>query len=569
MWYFLLGFVPFVNILRAYPSPSFWQEILVFLVFGAWIVRVSFCKSQPQSIRLTWFTLAFVILMILVMAQPIMGHELQPNTRIQVLVVLLGGLLVHQTSLSVAAARRGNLSQVLVPFAWGLMLALFLNVASAILSAQGLELMLYRLVQSNPAVRAGGMFGQPNEFGVFCVLAMLGWRYLFRQAKAPPVIYHVVCTIAFLGVAASGSRAALVVWVGISVLEYLCIPADAGKRRDFWLTQALFIGAQILWLVALRWGKGETVPAAGVLRGDYGARYEQYRDAFLLASENPWFGIGWGKVAEARFFDLSHSLMEPNAAHLHNFITNLYVELGLGGGVVGALLIYGVWHVCLKSKATSNEKGEHVFMASFLLGVLIYSLFEYPLWYVYFLYVFAFVAGLIIDPLGGRWARLKGGASLSRVGGLLILVCGLAAAWDYSRVQFGLMRLMDDLNGVSGTAISEVDVLRLRQSTMFVDQVDNIWLDISDYRDGAAEIKFPVADRLFRHTPSIGGAIHLITYALAADKPDQAEWVLGRFKQGNPKMYTAIVQYLAGMASSDARIERFLLEHGVTFRDES
>lgn len=569
MWYFLLGFFPFVNFLRAYPLPSFWQEVLTLLMFGSWAVYASFRSSQSRVVRLSMLTLAFVLLLGLVIAQPIMGHELQPYTRIQVLVVLLGGVLVHQIALRDGAARRGNLSQVLVPFSWGLILALLMNVASAILSAQGLELVLYRVVQSVPAARSGGMFGQPNEFGVFCLLALLGWRYLFHQERVPPVIYYAVCIVAFFGVAASGSRAALVVWLGVSVLEYLCIQGHVGERRDFWFRQVLFLAAQVFWLIVLRWGEGEVDPSAGVLRGDYGARYEQYRDAFILASENPWLGIGWGRVAEVRFFEMNNTVMEPNAAHFHNFITNLYVELGVGGGVVGVLLICGVWQVCLKSKATSNEKDEHVFVASFLLGVLIYSLFEYPLWYIYFLYVFAFMAGLIIDPLGGRWARLMGGASFSRVGALFILVCGLAAAWDYSRIQFGLMRLMDDLNGVGGTSIAEVDVLYLRQTTMFVDQVDNIWLDISDYRDGAAEIKFPVADRLFRRTPSVGGAVHLITYAIAAEKPDHAVRVLERFKQGNPKMYANIVQHLAAMSSNDARIRKLLIEHGVTFREES
>lgn len=565
MWYFLIGFLPFINPLRAFPLPSFWQDIGAFCLLMAWLLFLPRNKSiaVDRSFKSNSGVFALVLLIIFNLIQQSIGmvnsHHALQNT-----VVLFGGILVHLGAKTVA--ENGRLEEILVPWSFGIVLSMLMNVASAELARHELEWVLNRWVASIAPVRDGGFFGQPNQYGVFCVLSLVAWRYLYVKGRVNVYLYYLVSLIGFWAVARSGSRAAVVVWIGVSGLD---LWLNSIRFRSFigeWsIRQVLFFSCQLIYFGFLNFSAvGEMrEPVAGAFRGGAATRFEQWRDAWMLIWEHPFLGVGAGNFASARFFELKNPMAEPQANHTHNIFSNLIVEFGLGAVVVLILLLILVL-LSWRGEADKKERGaEAVLLGGWVLGLFLYSNFEYPLWYPSFLYIFLFLSGLAIGGAAGRQSGVfLRFYAFPRAASAFMLAIGLVAAFDYWRIQGGLLQTLEILEGKPVRDIENSDVMRIRVATLFLDEIDGIWIDVSDPRDGAALIKFPIVERLFKKTPSIGGAAQYIMYAIAAGRERNADFVYNRMYSSNTILGERLRLYLNEFARTDPALKTFLARQG-------
>lgn len=553
---FLLGFLPFVNLFRAFPIPGLWTELASLLAFGLWLLFETRVKVDAPA-RVDPLQAALLLLIIAIMMRSGDGGAFWG------LVCCLA--LVCCMAIHVSCSKFGHeqdpvrLSGQLDSWAFGLTAAFLLNVAASVLAWQELEWVLYTLVPATPPDRMGGTFGQPNQFGVFCGLAIAAIVHLEAKRKIPPSAAFLGVGIAVAAIAMAGSRSALLVWGFVWLMTRRKSSTPGLARAMFHAQWVAMILAQLLWLQhAGERGSSTAEGAASVFTRPSGApRLEQWRDAWQLFVMNPLSGVGWGRFAEARFFTLDGSMSEPEAAHAHNLFSHLIVELGVFGWLASGFLIWQVWRL---SRKASHLEGERLLPSIGALALMIYAMFEYPFWSLNFLFTFVWLSALVVPSAAGRQAL--SGVGLRALGVLMVL----SAAWlamDYANFQRRLMQVDVFIRGGEPQAISEMDVLEVRRQTFFVNAVDEFWIDTSSRLDGAGAMKWSVVERLFSVTPTAGGGIKYVMYAVLAGQQEKAAFVLDRFRSSAPSyMFPMMMKVLRREAREDPALDAFLKGYG-------
>jgi O-antigen ligase len=210
-------------------------------------------------------------------------------------------------------------------------------------------------------------------------------------------------------------------------------------------TRAALLAAPVLY--ALSWyakagGVGRFSSSTG---GDISSsRFSIWSNALDLIRAHPWAGVGFGE------FNFAWTLTEfPGRPleffdHTHNLPLQFAVELGLPlAGVALGLLGWALW-CAARNCRRQLEPGQPAppQRAAFVMVLLAlnHSLFEYPLWYAYFLLPTAFLLGLCLGgPTRPERAPTASSPATGQVKSIrlasIVLTLGAAySIYDYFKV---------------------------------------------------------------------------------------------------------------------------------------
>jgi O-antigen ligase len=145
---------------------------------------------------------------------------------------------------------------------------------------------------------------------------------------------------------------------------------------------------------------------------------------------HPWLGGGWGDYAWNQFVQtdtLGHVEMSMNA---HNIVLDLLAKIG-AVGLLAVLVPLTWWAFDLRKRLCHPEVA---FVSAIVAVLMVHSLLEYPLHYVFFLFPFAFALGY----LDSKMLSAPSAAGAWILSGTVVL-CGAALAvrlWtDYAIVE--------------------------------------------------------------------------------------------------------------------------------------
>lgn len=290
--------------------------------------------------------------------------------------------------------------------------------------------------------RAVGNLRQPNHLSTVLIWGLIWWVPFFtvwagRLNLAGRVAAGALAALMVLGVVLTASRTGM---VGIVLLALW----GAVDRRLPRPVRLALVAAPVLylmgWAAMSAWAHQTQHTFGGEARlaeGDLSAsRFGIWSNTLALIRAQPWSGVGWGEFNFA--WTLSPFPGRPVAFfdHSHNLPLNLLVELGVPlGGLVLVLLLWALVQAGVRAWSRTGDDGvsaRAAFMTVLLVGL--HSLLEYPLWYAYFLLPTAWAWGHALRPALPDQPARRSGQPLWRVGGLLMLLGGLLAAWDYGRV---------------------------------------------------------------------------------------------------------------------------------------
>lgn len=301
------------------------------------------------------------------------------------------------------------------------------------------------IAHSGLAGRAVGNLRQPNHlcslllWGVVTCVALHELRWLPRYAL------HVVVTLLVFAVELSASRTGA---LGLLLLALW----GAFDRRLSRTSRALLFATPFIY--ALSYGamalygdwSHQTIGAeARIASGEAtsvespNSRLRIWANALALIAQQPWRGVGFGE------FNLAWSLTpfpgRPTAFfdHTHTLPLQLAVELGLPvATLVMGLLLLALWQAWQHSTKAEGDVGTAA-RAAWMLVLLtgLHSMFEYPLWYAYFLLPAAFAWGFALGvPKPGVTATTPTAsrAWIGRLVGGAMVLGGAFAIVDYMRV---------------------------------------------------------------------------------------------------------------------------------------
>lgn len=570
---FLLGWLPFVNLYRLEPIPSFWVQWGAFVLTTLLTAAASWKWRRVEWQELTGISAGVLALPVFMLIQTYLGMV---SSRVSVafaVVILISGFLLHQVVRCQFApeARPG----VLRAWALGVACAGLCQVAIALLGTQGLTIILNELHTFNAPERMAGAFGQPNQFGVFLVLALATLLYLVRVRWVPTVLFVPVWVLSAWMCAASGSRAALCVWALLVLVHWLDTRAGressdwpwVSRGRGLWGMLASFLIVQVLWAARVSWVSQHVAAGGGdvkqVLRTQsFSLRYEQYRDAWQLFLERPLFGHGFEQFASARFYLLNNPMVEPQATHTHNLLTNALVEFGLIGfmavlmGVVW--VIWGAWTALRSNEPVSAESR---LVVAWSLGLLGYAMLEFPFNYTQFLFTFLFVTAFL--PAPGLRVSFRDWSILPIARWLVLFgAVGMAGvvALDFHRVQALVLDLKQQVRAhgkvIAPPSLGTLTVLRAH--SVFPNQVDFHWVMALGIDGDLSAQKIEVVKHLFESVPSGERLAWYVVQLVSAGKGEEAVSLMCNYGGRARYEYGLTVERLRVLGESYPFLREFL-----------
>ncbi len=236
--------------------------------------------------------------------------------------------------------------------------------------------------------RASGNLRQPNQLATLMLWGLVASGYLNRRRW----LLGCVCSAPPLAtLLATGSRTGVIslALIAIALLVRTNRVRTWPARR--WL--ALLLAALPLAWLALSSFTRSTAQAA------VSQRLALWRDSIEIISQHPWLGVGWGQLNFAwTLTPLPHRAPDV-FDHAHNLPLQLAAELGLPLALLLMLVLAAsLWRARVALQSTMGGT-----LAALILIVLLHSLFEYPLWFSYFLLPTAILLSwLLIADAGAK-----------------------------------------------------------------------------------------------------------------------------------------------------------------------
>jgi len=461
----LMWVVPFLHTRHEYPLTTFDQEWWA-VVLGLFAMTALLTRDYWAEPRIPRIVLLPVALIGVVFVQLALGKIAYfEQALLYILYLLFAALLMLLGAWLRRSVGIGILTLVLAIF---LLIGAELSAAIGVLQHFGWHSWLDEVVVRKISVSIYGNVAQPNHFANYIGLGLASLGLLYQQQKLK-VGYVVFLAAPLLFVLTlSGSRSSWLYLLMMVGMTWWCWRADRALRRLLGYTVAILLGFALMHLLVqlpfLAGADGDTNTVQRFVNSDTNGSIRLYlwREAGMIFMQSPWVGVGFGQFAWYHF-ELLPVLQAKNIVGLYNNAHSVIFQLAAEAGLAGLLTLFaamGAWVFGLYRRfaapnQTSSEEDSlsrsRVNAAHWwgyvAVGVLtIHSLLEYPLWYAYFIGIFAFLLGMLDETHYRLEMRRVGRVSLS-----LILLLGLVTM---VQLQAGYHQLKSTLaiQSASGTS---------------------------------------------------------------------------------------------------------------------
>ena len=411
MWVF-----PFLHPRHQYPLTTFDQEWWSALlgVFALTLLVTKDFWQQPKIPRIAQLPVGLIAILLLQMALHKVAYLDQGL--LYILYLLFAALLMLLGSRLRACL---GLEKVAV------VLAIFLLIGAESSALIGV-LQHYRWsTLLNPWIvmkTSSGVFGnlaQSNHFANYIALGLVSLGLLYQRRLKLGYVAALAAPLLFV-MTVSGSRSTWLYLLLMSVLALLISWHDVRQRPLLRYSLLLMAGFGLMHLIvklpfmAGAAGSMDTMQRLFGEANSGGIRLYLWRESWLMFTQSPWLGVGFGQFAW-HHFQLLPVLQPGNISGLYNNAHNLIFQIAAEAGMAGLLALFvslGIWLHGMRGAALDAA---HWWGYSALGVLAIHSLLEYPLWYTYFMAVAAILLGILDETHYSLELRRVGRLSLAAI----------------------------------------------------------------------------------------------------------------------------------------------------------
>lgn len=412
--------LPFLVPIHAAPISTFYPEWVACVLGLAAVPAILSRRGNAQ-----WPMIGYLPLWLtgILLVQTATGLLPYAETGLLAMLYLLWAALVM--TIAATLKERLGLEAVATHLAAWLLLGAILGAGAGLLGLAGIASPWLMPIDGRHAIY--GNLAQQNQFAHHVWLGIASALYLAHARRLGTPVLVAALVVLLPAAALSGSRAGLLYATWIVVAGHFWNGLGGSRRR-------LGIALAYLACVALlpQWvGWGDATPAARTiaeLTAGGNIRPMLLQVGWQMFLDSPWLGGGFGSFARESFgFAASLPAWRGVGEHAHNLVAQLLGELGLFAAL-GTAVAFVAWGHGVARTRSRPASGWLVALAGI---ALIHSLVEYPLWYAYFLGVFAVVLALGDErPRALRIGRMALAAPVL----LGAVVCGLLVR-DYLVLQ--------------------------------------------------------------------------------------------------------------------------------------
>ncbi len=434
---FLATGLPILVALNLPPSATYFNQVSSLLGCGAWMLSLSSAVRLAQSSQTVVSVFAILALLFILASLSAVQIDQPWALALSAAVIIAAGSLVAVTGF--AAGQSGLGSAHFHALCIALLLAGLVSSAIGIVQVYAPDWTDGNWVAHTPTEgRAVGNLRQSNQLCSLLLWSIVAALWLSESRVLRHAWAIALAALMLLVVVLSGSRTGA---LGVLLLTLWGL-LDSRLAKP---TRAALLVAPVVF--ALIWfakagGAGRFSSSTG---GDISSsRFSIWSNALDLIRAHPWAGVGFGE------FNFAWTLTEfPGRPleffdHTHNLPLQFAVELGLPlAGVVLGLLGWALWRAarnCLRQLEPGQPAPPQRAAFVMVLLVLNHSLFEYPLWYAYFLLPTAFLLGLCLggpsrqDHAPAASSPATGQVKSIRLASIVLTLGAAYSIYDYFKV---------------------------------------------------------------------------------------------------------------------------------------
>jgi O-antigen ligase len=432
--------LPFLVPQHTYPISTFYSEIAAAVCWIAVATGV-LGVTWSQTTGLPKVALAPLLLIAVLIAQLVISPPLNPFFSFGAIVSLLAATVICGLG-----ARCRELSGVLTAIAIAVIAGGLITVAIELLQLfriPNLPSVLFSMSPSGTARRMWGNLNQPNHVGSYLAFGLAACLFLgnrYRESKWLALLGIAMLAL-LMGMALTFSRMTWIHVVVVGLLAGIPLSAEGSYRSRHAKLLALVAPALLLtlayqgwnwiisfanhlWLLDLPGSMGERFEA-GV-----GLRPLLWKHAWHIFLARPWLGGGWGDYAWNQYVQTDTLGRVEMSMNAHNIVLDLLAKVGVVG--LFAVLAPFIWWALNLPKRLRHP--DVAFACTLIAIMVVHSLLEYPLHYVFFLFPFAFVLGY----MDNRGMRIPSASMTWLLSGVLVVsgAALIARLWvDYRVVE--------------------------------------------------------------------------------------------------------------------------------------
>ena len=393
---YLVGILNYMNVMPSKRSLNIGLQVLLILSVGLAIVW-----SQRDFLfrRLGWSASMWLFLLLLVVIQPLVNTIIYPDA-----LIFTVGALVFVLLLSVTVYQVEDKASFTRTLSWFILVGAMLEYLTQLAQLLQWDFLFGNLVYPIPTGgRPIGNILQPNQAAFIYAMGITAVCYL-QDAKVKldsankqmftiisqrwmTVLFALSVLILASGIAISASRTGIV--LGIAAINgYYILNEQTIKKRytKAGLFMALSVGGYVMgsYLLSSYSPTQSAVNKIATTTATESLRGYQLEQALLIFKDDPLFGIGWGNFSTSALVYAEQLPWMSMTDHSHFIVSNIASELG----IIGLLVFIPFIYIILKNIRLALQPSK-AFVLTILGVITLYSFSEYPLWYFYFLMLFA------------------------------------------------------------------------------------------------------------------------------------------------------------------------------------
>jgi len=555
----LMWVLPFLHHRHQYPLTTFDQEWLsaILGVFALTLLAARGYWQQPNIPRIAQLCAGLIAILLVQMALHKVAYVDQGL--LYILYLLFAALLMLLGARLRTLFGMEKLATVLAIF---LLIGAELNALIGVLQHFRWPTPLNAFIVRNAGVVFGNL-AQPNHFANYIALGLISLGYLFQQHKPRVVSVILLAAPLLLVMALSGSRSSWLYLLMMTGLALWWSWRDAQQRSLLKYSLLLIVGfglTHLLIKLPFMAGAGGGVDTVQRLFADDATgsvRLYLWHEAWLIFTQSPWMGVGFGQFAWHHFQMLP--ILHPNyISGLYNNAHNLVFQLAAEAGLAGLLVLFSSLGVWLYGMRRAPLDAAH-WWGYAALGVLaIHSSLEYPLWYTYFVAVAAILLGALDETCYHLELRKVGHASL-----VAVLALGLMTL---IQLRSGYQLLIQTLaiRPVSGAYVEAFDRVRdglvaVHAGSLLLPYAEVFMGGLADVKADHIEGKLALNDRIVRFVPADSIVYRRAFFLAQNNQLEPAKLVMEQAIWSYPKN-TLAHQQLVQLAEKDPEHFSALLE---------
>ncbi|MBI5438507.1 MAG: O-antigen ligase C-terminal domain-containing protein [Nitrosomonadales bacterium] len=502
----LMWILPFLHTRHEYPLTTFDQEWWSALlgVFALTLLVAKNFWQQPKIPRIAQLPAGLIVILLLQMALHKVAYI--DEGLLYILYLLLAALLML---LGARLRACFGLEKVATVLAICLLIGAELSAVAGVVQYYRWNTPLNPLiVMKASSVGVYGNLAQPNHFANYIALGLISLGLLYRQQCLKAGYVAVLAVPLLFVMTLSGSRSPWLYLLLMSGLAWWGSRRDARQRPLLRYSLLLMLGFGLMHLIVklpFMAGAAGGVDSMQRLFGGAdsgGIRLYLWHESWLMLTQSPWLGVGFGQFAWHHFQLLP--VLQPNyISGLYNNAHNLVFQIAAEAGIAGLLVLFAPLGVWLHGMRRETLDAVH-WWGYAILGVLaIHSLLEFPLWYTYFMVVAAILLGALDETHYCLELRKVGRISL-----VAILLLGLMTL---VQMRSGYQQLKDALavRPVSGVIDLAEAFQRTREGLVAVhgrslmSPYAEIFMGaLTDINTDHLGVKLELNDRIMRFVPT-------------------------------------------------------------------